>query len=108
MNADFYAFVRELVNETRNGHLRWGNSSVKDEYKLELQAGVLMITCNNSPVVKYTLHLFRSLGNDQILCEATPSDMDYHILSELYSCARSSLSVTISELRAEISSLTHK
>ena len=102
MNAEIQSFLRELTDSTRNGHLRWGCSSIVDEYKLEMRAGVLMIAYNSNTDRKLTLHLFRGLGNDQILCEAQPSELDYGLLSELYSCARNSLSVTINELRAEI------
>ncbi len=108
MNDQLNRLVSNLINDTQNGRIRWSASSIKDEYRLELQSGVLLISKKSIPEPTVVLHLFRRLGDDQVLCEAKLSEQDYGQLSSLYSCIEHSFYVTVDSLLAELTLLSKK
>lgn len=108
MNNQLNRLINNLISDTQGGRIRWSTSSVRDEYRLDLQTGVLLISRTAIPEPKIVLHFFRSLGDDQILCEARLDDSEYGLLSILFDCVHNSFSVTVDTLLAELSQLSKK
>lgn len=108
MNDQLNRLITNLINDTQGGRIRWSSSSVRDEFRLDLQTGVLLLSKTTIPESKIVLHFFRRLGDDQVLCEARLDNPDYGPLSTLYGCVHNSFSVTVDTLLSELSLLSKK
>lgn len=108
MNGQLDRFIRDLMSNTQERKILWAASSIKDEYRLDMPSGVLMISNTHIPESKIVLHFFRKLGEDQILCEAKTTEPDYSLLFALYSCVHNSFNVTIDSLLSELHQIMDK
>lgn len=108
MNIQLNSLITNLITETRNNRIHWSASGVRNEFRLDMPSGVLLISSKYDPDPSIALKFFRSLGDEQILCEAHSVEADYSPLLDLYNCVQNSFSVTIDSLLSDLSAIAKK
>lgn len=108
MNVQLNSLISNLVSETQSNRIHWSASGVRDEFRLDMPSGVLLVSSKNNPAPCIALKFFRGLGDEQTLCEAKSTEPDYATLWNLYSCVQRSFFVTIDSLMSELAAISKK
>lgn len=101
MNQEVSNLISRLLFDTQLKKIQWSSSSVKDEYRLEMQTGSLLITWKEQEGL-LSLSFFRNLANNQLLCMAKSGEPDFDSLSQLYNAIQYSFSATVGSIMSEL------